>query len=107
VPIVTVQNRYSIADQRASDVLDHCAGLDIGFIPWSPLAAGDLAARGGALDRAAAQFKITTSQLALAWLLWRSPIILPIPGTSRLPHLEENIAAASLKLDEAKLRELG
>ena len=107
VPIVTVQNRYSIADQGASDVLDHCEGLNIGFIPWFPLAAGDLAARGGALDRAAAQFKITTSQLALAWLLWRSPVILPIPGTLRVQHLEENVAAASLKLDEAKLRELG
>jgi pyridoxine 4-dehydrogenase len=107
VPIVTVQNRYSIADQRASDVLDHCEGLNIGFIPWSPLAAGDLAAGGGTLDRAAAQFRITTSQLALAWLLWRSPVILPIPGTSRVQHLEENIAAASVKLDEAKLRELG
>ena len=107
VPIVTVQNRYSIADQDASDVLDHCEGLNIGFIPWFPLAAGDLAARGSALDRAATQFKITTSQLALAWLLWRSPVILPIPGTSRVQHLEENVAAASLKLDEAKLRELG
>ena len=107
VPIVTVQNRYSIADQDASKVLDHCEGLNIGFIPWFPLAAGDLAARGSALDRAATQFKITTSQLALAWLLWRSPVILPIPGTSRVQHLEENVAAASLKLDEAKLRELG
>ena len=101
VPIVTVQNRYSIADQSASNVLDHCEGLNIGFIPWSPLAAGDLASRGGALDRAAAQFRITTSQLALRWLLWRSPVILPIPGTSRVQHLEENIAAASVKLDEA------
>jgi pyridoxine 4-dehydrogenase len=107
VPIVTVQNRYSIADQSASDVLDHCEGLNIGFIPWSPLAAGNLAAPRGALDRAAAQFRVTTSQLALAWLLWRSPVILPIPGTSRVQHLEENIAAASVNLDEAKLRELG
>jgi pyridoxine 4-dehydrogenase len=107
VPIVTVQNRYSIADQAASDVLDHCERLNIGFIPWFPLAAGDLAAGGGALERRAAQFKITTSQLSLAWLLWRSPVILPIPGTSRVQHLEENVAAASLKLDEAKLRELG
>jgi pyridoxine 4-dehydrogenase len=81
--------------------------LNIGFIPWSPLAAGNLAAPRGALDRAAAQFRVTTSQLALAWLLWRSPVILPIPGTSRVQHLEENIAAASVNLDEAKLRELG
>lgn len=107
VPVVTVQNRYSLADQTAEEILDYCEGLEIGFIPWFPLAAGDLAARGGVLDRTAARFKITTSQLALAWLLWRSPVMLPIPGTSRVQHLEENVAAASLKLDEATLRELG
>ena len=107
IPIVTVQNRYSIADQTAEDVLDYCERSEIGFIPWFPLGAGDLAAPGGALDRIAKQFKITTSQLALAWLLWRSPVMLPIPGTSRVEHLEENVAAAALKLDEAALRELG
>lgn len=95
VPIVTVQNRYSLADQSAEAVLDYCERSNIGFIPWYPLAAGGLTARGGALDRAATQFKITTSQLALAWLLWRSPVILPIPGTSRVQHLEENVATAS------------
>jgi aryl-alcohol dehydrogenase-like predicted oxidoreductase len=107
VPIVTAQNRYSLADQAAEDVLDYCERADIGFIPWFPLAAGDLSAPGSMLERTAAKFKITPSQLALAWLLWRSPIILPIPGTSRVEHLEENVAAASLKLDEATLRELG
>lgn len=107
VPIVTVQNRYSIADQTAEDVLDYCERSEMGFIPWFPLGAGDLTARGSALDRVAAQFNVTTSQLALAWLLWRSPVILPIPGTSRVEHLEENVAAAALKLDEAALRELG
>jgi pyridoxine 4-dehydrogenase len=107
VPVVTVQNRYSLADQSAEDVLNYCERSDIGFIPWFPLAAGDLTAAGGALDRTAEQFKITTSQLALAWLLWRSPVMLPIPGTSRVEHLEENVAAASLKFDEATLRELG
>jgi len=107
VPVVTVQNRYSLADLAAEDVLDYCEGLNIGFIPWFPLAAGDLTAAGGALDRTAGQFKITTSQLALAWLLWRSAVILPIPGTSRVEHLEESVAAASLKVDEARLRELG
>jgi len=107
VPVVTVQNRYSLADQTAEDVLNYCEGSEIGFIPWFPLAAGELTARGGALDRTAAQFKITTSQLALAWLLWRSPVMLPIPGTSRVEHLEENIATASLKIDESRLRELG
>ncbi len=107
VPVVTVQNRYSLTDQAAEDVLEYSERSGIGFIPWFPLAAGDLTAPGGALDRAAAQFKITKSQLALAWLLWRSPVILPIPGTSRVEHLEENVAAASLKLDEAGLREVG
>jgi pyridoxine 4-dehydrogenase len=107
VPVVTVQNRYSLADQTAEEVLDYCERADIGFIPWFPLAAGDLTAPGSAIDHTAAQFKITTSQLALAWLLWRSPVMLPIPGTSRVQHLEENVAAASLKLDDVRLRELG
>ena len=107
VPIVTVQNRYSLADQSAEPVLEHCEQANIGFIPWFPLAAGDLTAPGGVLSRAAAQFEITTSQLALAWLLWRSPVMLPIPGTSSVRHLEENVAAATVKPDPAKLRELG
>jgi pyridoxine 4-dehydrogenase len=107
VPIVTVQNRYSLADQSAAPVLEHCEQANIGFIPWFPLAAGDLTAPGGVLSRAAAQFEITTSQLALAWLLWRSPVMLPIPGTSSVRHLEENVAAATAKPDPAKLRELG
>jgi pyridoxine 4-dehydrogenase len=107
VPIVTVQNRYSIADQKYNDVLDYCDRGGIGFIPWFPLAAGRLTAPGSALANTAAKFKITTSQLALAWLLWRSPVILPIPGTSQVRHLEENVAAAALNLDGAKLRDLG
>jgi pyridoxine 4-dehydrogenase len=107
VPIVTVQNRYSIADRAAEDVLDYCERAKIGFIPWFPLAAGDLTGPGSVLDRTASDLKISKSQLALAWLLWRSPVIIPIPGTSRVKHLEENFAAGSLKLDEAKLLELG
>ncbi len=107
VPIVTVQNRYSIADRAAEDVVDYCERSKIGFIPWFPLAAGDLTGPGSVLDRTANELKITKSQLALAWLLWRSPLIIPIPGTSRVKHLEENFAAGSLKLDETKLRELG
>jgi pyridoxine 4-dehydrogenase len=107
VPIVTVQNRYSITDQQYDGVLDYCERAGIGFIPWFPLAAGRLTAPGSSIASTAAKFKITTSQLALAWLLWRSPVILPIPGTSQVRHLEENVAAASLKLDGAKLRELG
>jgi pyridoxine 4-dehydrogenase len=107
VSVVSVQNRYSITDQAAADVLDYCEAQNIAFIPWFPLAAGRLTAPGSALASTAAQFKISTSQLALAWLLWRSPVILPIPGTSKVKHLEENVAAASLKLDEAQLRQLG
>jgi aryl-alcohol dehydrogenase-like predicted oxidoreductase len=107
VPIVTVQNRYSITDQAYNDVLEYCEQAGIGFIPWFPLAAGRLTAPGSAIAKTAEKFKITTSQLALAWLLWRSPVMVPIPGTSQVSHLEENVAAADLKLDEATLQELG
>jgi aryl-alcohol dehydrogenase-like predicted oxidoreductase len=102
VPIVTVQNRYSVAEKGAGDVVDYCERENIGFIPWFPLAAGKL----DELERKAAALKITASQLALAWLLWRSPVILPIPGTSNVKHLEENVAAASLKLDQSVLEKL-
>ncbi len=107
VPIVSVQNRYSLADRAAEDVLEYCERESIGFIPWFPLGAGELAAPGGKLERTAAELKITTSQLALAWLLWRSPVMLPIPGTSRVSHLEENVATASVKVEDQKMRELG
>ena len=106
MPIVSVQNRYSIADRMADDVVDYCERSKIGFIPWFPLAAGDLTGPGSVLDRTASELKITKAQLALAWLLWRSPVMIPIPGTSRVKHLEENVAAAWLELDEAKLQEL-
>jgi pyridoxine 4-dehydrogenase len=107
VPIVSVQNRYSVADRAAEDVLEYCEREKIGFIPWFPLGAGELAKPGGKLARTAEELKITTSQLALAWLLWRSPVMLPIPGTSSVEHLEENVATAGLKVDEGKMRELG
>jgi pyridoxine 4-dehydrogenase len=107
VPIVSVQNRYSLADRAAEDVLEYCERENIGFIPWFPLGAGELAAPDGKLARTAEELKITTSQLALAWLLWRSPVMLPIPGTSSVKHLEENIAAAAVKVDGRKMRELG
>jgi pyridoxine 4-dehydrogenase len=107
VPIVSVQNRYSVADRSAEDVLEYCERESIGFIPWFPLGAGKLAEKGGKLERTATEMKITTSQLALAWLLWRSPVMLPIPGTSRVNHLEENVATAALKVDDRKMRELG
>ena len=106
IPIVTVQNRYSIVDRSAEDVLDYCARANIGFIPWFPLGAGELSLAGSALSRFASELNITPSQLALAWLLWRSPVMLPIPGTSRVEHLEENVAAASLDCDESKLRKI-
>ena len=98
VPIVTVQNRYSILDRSAQAVLDHCQRENIGFIPWFPLAAGDVSAAGSELFRIATQLKTTPSQLALAWLLWRSPVMLPIPGTGSLDHLAENVGAASVRL---------
>jgi len=107
VPIVSVQNRYSLADRAAEDVLDYCEREKIGFIPWFPLGAGELSAPGGKLARTAAELKITTSQLALAWLLWRSPVMLPIPGTSRVKHLEENVASAAVRVDDRRMRELG
>lgn len=107
VPIVSVQNRYSLANRAAEDVLEYCERGSIGFIPWFPLGAGELAAPGGKLARTAEELKITTSQLALAWLLWRSPVMLPIPGTSSVKHLEENIAAAAVNVDGRKMRELG
>src|SRR5580704_8699040 len=107
VPIVSVQNRYSVADRAAEDVLEYCERASIGFIPWFPLGAGKLVQEGGKLERTAVKMKITTSQLALAWLLWRSPVMLPIPGTSRVSHLEENVATAAVKVDDGRMRELG
>jgi len=107
VPIVSVQNRYSFADRGSEDVLQYCEREGIGFIPWFPLAAGKLSAGESAVSRVAAHLKATPSQVALAWLLWRSRVMLPIPGTSSVKHLEENVAAADLKLDEKAIRELG
>jgi len=106
VPIVSVQNRYSISDRGSEDVLKYCEKEKIGFIPWFPLAAGQLSGTDSPVSRVAAQWKATPSQVALAWLLARSPVMLPIPGTSSVEHLEENVAAAALKVDEAKMQEL-
>ena len=106
VAVVTVQNRYSVVDRGAEDVLNYCERENIGFIPWFPLGAGKVSTTGSALEHKAAELKITPSQLALAWLLWRSPVMLPIPGTSKVEHLEENVQAATLKIDESVLREL-
>jgi pyridoxine 4-dehydrogenase len=106
VPIVSVQNRYSVVDRAADDVVEYCERAGLGFIPWFPLAAGDVSKKGNELERAAAKLKITPSQLALAWLLQRSPVMLPIPGTSRVEHLEENVTAAAVKLNDATLKGL-
>jgi pyridoxine 4-dehydrogenase len=106
VPIVTVQNRYSVLDRGAEDVLEYCERAKIGFIPWFPLGAGELSAAGSKLEKIAEQAKITPSQLALAWLLRRSAVMLPIPGTSRVDHLEENVATASVKIDDRTYEEL-
>jgi pyridoxine 4-dehydrogenase len=106
VPIVSVQNQYNIAQRSADDVLDYCTGHQIGFIPWFPLASGRLAQPGGPLDQVAQQTGATTSQVCLAWLLRRSPVMLPIPGTSSLEHLEENCAAASIALSDEQFQEL-
>src|SRR6202453_2407095 len=105
VQVVTVQNRYSVLDRAAQYVLDYCQREKIGFIPWFPLAAGEVSAA-KELASIATRLKVTPSQLALAWLLGRSPVLLPIPGTSRVAHLEENVAAAALKLDQATMQEI-
>jgi pyridoxine 4-dehydrogenase len=106
VPIVSVQNRYSVTDRGSEDVLKYCEKETIGFIPWFPLAAGRVSGSESPISRIAAQWKATPSQVALAWLLARSPVMLPIPGTSKVKHLEENVAAAELKVDAMKMQEL-
>lgn len=105
-PVATVQNRYNLADRASEDVLDVCADEDIGFIPWFPVATGELARPGGPLDRLATDHGATPAQLALAWLLHRSPVVLPIPGTSSVAHLEENVAAAAIRLAPDELAAL-
>jgi aryl-alcohol dehydrogenase-like predicted oxidoreductase len=105
-PVVTVQNRYNLMDRSSEPVLAYCEQHGIGFIPWFPLSAGALARRGSALDTIAREHHATPGQIALAWLLRRSAVMLPIPGTSRLAHLEENMAAASIELSEEQLRSL-
>jgi aryl-alcohol dehydrogenase-like predicted oxidoreductase len=99
-PVATVQNRYNLVDRGSEDVLDHCEAKGIGFIPWFPLAAGDLARAGSILDTVAKEHAATPAQVALAWTLRRSPVMLPIPGTSKVKHLEQNVAAAAIQLSE-------
>ena len=104
--IVSVQNRYNLADRAAEDVLDHCAANGIGFIPWNPLAVGKLATEGSPLQTFADAKGATPSQVALAWLLRRSPVMLPIPGTSTVAHLEDNIAGAEITLSDEEFQQL-
>ena len=103
VDIVSVQNRYNAGDREWEPVLDYCERENIGFIPWYPLATGKLAKNGGPLARIAEKHGATPSQVALAWLLRRSPVMLPIPGTSKVKHLEENMAAVKITLTEEEV----
>jgi aryl-alcohol dehydrogenase-like predicted oxidoreductase len=98
--VVTVQNLYNLADRSSEDVLDFCEKHKIGFIPWFPLASGDLAKPGSQLETIAKKHKAVPSQIALAWLLKRSPVMLPIPGTSKVKHLQENVAGSNIKLSD-------
>ncbi len=104
--VATVQNQFNLTDRKSEDVLDYCEANGIGFIPWAPIASGDLAAPGGPVSKAAERLGATDGQVALAWLLRRSPAILPIPGTGSIGHLEENTKAAGLELDDDTFAEL-
>ncbi|MFY0526584.1 aldo/keto reductase [Archangium gephyra] len=104
--VATVQNLYNLVNRQSEAVLDHCEKNGIGFIPWYPLAGGPLAKEGGALDTLAKKLGATPSQIALAWVLQRSPVMLPIPGTGKVKHLEENTAAVSVKLGDEDFRAL-
>ncbi len=105
-PIATVQNLYNLSDRSAEPVLEYCARENIGFIPWFPMATGDLLKPGGPLQRISDEIAVTPAQLALAWLLQRSPVLLPIPGTSKVAHLEENLASARIELKPDQVQQL-
>ena len=105
-PVATVQNKYNLVDRGSEDVLDYCERQGIGFIPWFPLAAGKLADSGSILDAMTRKRGITPGQLALAWVLKRSPVMLPIPGTSKVAHLEQNVAAAAIHLSDEEFAAL-
>lgn len=106
VPIVSVQNLYNLGNRQSEAVLDYCTRYKLGFIPWFPLAAGEMAGPDSPLAKVSQNHHATVSQLALAWLLHRSPVMLPIPGTSRLEHLKENVGAAGLSLADAEWAEI-
>ena len=104
--VASVQNRYNLTDTKSADVLDHATEHGIAFLPWAPISAGELAAPGGPVATAAERLGATPSQVALAWLLKRSPVMVPIPGTGSVDHLEENMAAAELELDDDTYAEI-
>ena len=104
--VATVQNKYNLVDRASEKVLDYCTKHNIGFIPWFPLAAGDLAKPGSVLDAIAKKHNAAPSQIALAWVLQRSPVMLPIPGTSKVSHLEENVTAVGIKLSDEEFKSL-
>ena len=105
-PVATVQNRFNLIDRTSEAVLERCESKGIGFIPWFPLAAGDLAKPGSMLDSIARRYGAVPSQIALAWVLKRSPVLLPIPGTSRVQHLEENVGAVNIVLSDEEFSAL-
>lgn len=105
-PVATVQNLYNLANRQSEAVLDYCEAQNIGFIPWYPLAAGDLAREGSVLDKIAKAKNAAPSQIALAWVLKRSPVMLPIPGTGKVKHLEENTQAAAIELSDEEFTAL-
>jgi aryl-alcohol dehydrogenase-like predicted oxidoreductase len=104
--VATVQNLYNLTERQSEDVLDYCEANDIGFIPWFPLAAGSLAEPGGIVTEIAEAHDAPAGQVALAWLLARSPVMLPIPGTGSPEHLEENVAAAGIELSDDEVEQL-
>jgi pyridoxine 4-dehydrogenase len=106
VPIVSVQNLYNLTNRSSEAVLDYCEGEGLGFIPWFPIAAGELAKPGGAVDKITRDTGATPPQVALAWLLHHSPVILPIPGTSSVAHLEENCGGATVELSDEQMESL-
>jgi aryl-alcohol dehydrogenase-like predicted oxidoreductase len=105
-PIVSVQNKYNLLERSSERVLKYCTQEHIAFIPWYPLATGNLSRQGGILTRLADKFHARPAQIALAWLLKKSSVLLPIPGTSSIKHLEENTLAALLELDDSAMKEL-
>ena len=106
IDIVSVQNMYNVGERKHEDVLEYCEKNNLAFIPWFPVAAGKLARPGGKLDELAKRHEVSVSQLSISWLLHRSPVMLPIPGTSSVAHLEENMKAAEISLSDAEMKEI-